>query len=82
MKSMTTTVTERGQISIPAKVRRDLGLEPGMRLTWQEVSPTECRVVLNQEHTGAVAMLGYARQFRPVKRTAEWMNELRAGDCD
>ena len=31
--------------------------------------------------TGAMAMLGFARKFRAAPRaTADWMNELRAGE--
>ena len=31
--------------------------------------------------TGALAMLGFARKFRAAPRaTADWMNELRAGE--
>lgn len=31
---MQTTVTERGQTSIPAEIRKRLGLKPGQRLEW------------------------------------------------
>jgi hypothetical protein len=32
---------------------------------------------------GAMAMLGFARRFRPLARTTDdWMNELRAGESD
>lgn len=82
MSDLVTTLTERGQISIPAKIRRKLHLSPGDKLHWEEVSPNECRLVVQRdaEPVGAEAMLGYARQFRETKRTAEWMAELRAGD--
>ena len=34
-----------------------------------------------RQPAGAMAMLGFARRFRPVPRpTADWMNELRAGE--
>ena len=36
-----------------------------------------------KEPTGAITMLGFARRFRTAPRaTADWMNELRAGEHD
>jgi hypothetical protein len=36
-----------------------------------------------RQSVGAMAMLGFARRFRSVPRsTADWMNELRAGERD
>ena len=83
MKTMVTTVTERGQVSIPAEIREQLHIEPGQRLVWERVSDTECRVRLTPglRAAGAVAMLGYAKRFRTARRTGEWMAELREGDA-
>ena len=82
MKTMVTTVTERGQISIPAEIRQHLQIEPGQRLEWESVSETECRVRLTPgpRAPGAVAMLGYAKRFRKTRRTREWIAELRERD--
>lgn len=33
---METTITSKGQITIPAKLRRKLGLKPGMKLEFDE----------------------------------------------
>ena len=33
---MVSTITERGQISIPAKIRKSLHLKPGMGIMWIE----------------------------------------------
>ncbi len=84
MKTLATTVTERGQISIPAKIRKDLRLKPGARLAWREVSDHECivTVVAESDGPGAVAMLGFAKQFREPRRTSDWMAELREGEED
>lgn len=84
MKELYTTLTERGQISIPAQIRRDLHLKPGMKIGWEEISDCECRLVIKQEKRGcgARAMLGYAKQFRQTKSTDKWMSELRDGDLD
>ena len=83
MKTLVTTLTERGQVSVPADVRRRLRLEPGQRLTWEPVSDSECRVRVARRarRVGATAMLGYARRFRDVRRTADWLTQLRQGDA-
>ena len=83
MKTMVTTVTERGQVSIPAQLREQLHIQPGQRLVWERVSDSECRVRLRPalRAAGAVAMLGYAKRFRKARRTREWMAELREGDA-
>jgi AbrB family looped-hinge helix DNA binding protein len=82
MKTFVTTVTDRGQVSIPAEVRRQMRLSPGRRLLWEAVSETECRVRVSDElrAVGAAAMLGYARRFRKTRRTSEWLAELREGE--
>lgn len=82
MKTLCTVVTERGQVSIPAEVRRRLGLAPGQRLEWEVVSGDECRVrrSAGRRVPGARAMLGYAREFRAARPTRAWMAELREGD--
>jgi hypothetical protein len=55
--------------------------EPHARqlLNWlqgQERAPTPTR-----QPAGAMAMLGFARKFRSAPRaTADWMNDLRAGE--
>ena len=33
---METTMTERGQTAVPAKIRRRFGIRPGQRLEWAE----------------------------------------------
>ena len=82
MKSLVTTLTERGQASLPAALRKELGLKPGQRLRWQKVSSCEVRLVVESEQAiaGPKAMLGFAKTFRPLRRTADWMKDLRAGE--
>ena len=41
--SNVTVVTERGQVSIPAELRKALGLTKGQRLIWERVSDRELR---------------------------------------
>ncbi len=61
------------------KVNRLDEQHAGQLLEWlqgQESAPTPRR-----QPAGAMAMLGFARRFRTAPRaTADWMNELRAGE--
>lgn len=82
-KSEVTVVTERGQVSIPAGLRRDLELAPGRRVRWEKVTPVELRVVVlpPEKPRGAEAMRGFARRFRETpRRSDDWMRELREGE--
>ncbi len=77
------TLTERGQISIPSALRKAMNLRPGQRLSFTAVSDNEFRVLRqNDAPPGPLAMLGYARKLRagPARRTSEWMRELREGE--
>lgn len=82
MKTHVTVVTERGQVSIPAEIRKKMKLRPGQRILWDLTSERECRVTLSPagRPQGALAMLGYAATFRRARRTHEWMAELREGE--
>lgn len=77
------TLTERGQVSVPAGLRKAMGLRPGQKLHWEQVSANDIRVSVREENpTGPLSVLGYARSFRsgPARRTADWMKELREGE--
>ncbi len=82
MKTMITMVTERGQISIPSAIRRALGVSTGERLIWEATGEHECRVrrLDDVPIKGAMAMRGYAKQFRKTRSTDEWISELREGE--
>ena len=84
MDILITTLTERGQTSVPATIRKHLGLRPGSQLRWQEVSDHECRLIIDDgaDLPDPMAMIGYARQFRETRRTEDWMRELREGETD
>ena len=81
---MMTTVTDRGQTSIPARLRRAAGLVPGRHLRWHPVSEREFRVVATtaEDAPGPLAVLGWAKRFasKPLPRSDEAMAELRAGE--
>ncbi len=57
--------------------------EPHARqlLDWLQVQ--ESAITVSPQPAGAMAMLGFARRFRTEPRaTADWMNELRAGELE
>lgn len=84
MKTHVTTLTERGQVSIPADFRSDLGLKPGDKLLWRVAEDRSLQLAVCEPppRKGAMAMLGYAKTFRDTRTTAEWMKELREGEED
>jgi AbrB family looped-hinge helix DNA binding protein len=80
------TITERGQVSIPAQLRREMRLEPGQTVLWEKISETECRLIaLPPERTAPdpMAALDFARQHGLEEGSSEmWLKELRAGEED
>ena len=81
---MKTTITERGQVSIPAELRRDMHLSPGQTILWEKVSATECRiliqprVVIKPDPMGA---LNFANEHGLAQRRSdEVLAELREGE--
>lgn len=84
MSAHVSTLTERGQVSMPAVVRRQLGIQPGQSLIWKAVSEDECRVRVVRRSLGKErnSMRGFIRDLQKdgPTTTAEWMALLRAGD--
>jgi bifunctional DNA-binding transcriptional regulator/antitoxin component of YhaV-PrlF toxin-antitoxin module len=77
-----TKVSEGGQTAIPARLRREHRVEPGTELVWEAIGPDEWRVHISRKPLQApnpAVMRGFARRFRAVRTTREWMRELRAG---
>ncbi len=76
------TLTERGQISLPAALRRTLRLRPGQKLRFEAVSAREFRVFAPpSDAQGPLAALGYARRLGARARaTKDWMKDLREGE--
>ena len=83
---MITTLTARGQTSVPARCRRGASLKPGQKLRWEQVSDTVFRVIVETDDNppGPLAALGWARQFHavPPARTDDVLRELRDGDAE
>ena len=82
MNAVVTTVTERGQVSIPASVRRRMGLRANAKVVWEVRNDGACEVRRVETPTaiGARAVLGWARRYRSLRRTEDWMRDLRAGE--
>lgn len=84
MDKFTTVVTERGQVSIPASIRKELRLKTGQPLVWEKISDREClvKVPRKKKPLSVMALLGFAARFRGEKghRTAKVMAELRDGE--
>jgi hypothetical protein len=60
-----------------------MGLHPGKKLHWEQVSDREIRVSLQEDKPiGPLAVLGYARRItpKPARSTADWMREIREGE--
>lgn len=85
---LTTTLTERGQISFPADLRKKAGLKSGQKFHWIPVSDTEFRITVVEEEPekpDPFRAIGYARRhYHPddTRTTDEIMAELREGEED
>jgi bifunctional DNA-binding transcriptional regulator/antitoxin component of YhaV-PrlF toxin-antitoxin module len=78
----TSTLTERGQISVPAALRKAMRLRTGQVFKWERITDRELRLVVEPEATASpMSVLGYARKLRRASRsTQSWMRELREGE--
>jgi AbrB family looped-hinge helix DNA binding protein len=81
MSEMLTTLTERGQVSLPSRIRRQLRLKPGQPLLWRCVSDREIRVTVPSENHGE-SMRGFIRKLdrKSPATTAAWMKLLREAE--
>lgn len=72
---MKTTLTSKGQITIPIAIRKKLGLQPGQVLDFDEKAPFLKAVpVFDEEEMRSV--LGCARG-RLGRRSKGWLDETR-----
>jgi len=82
MAEMLTTLTERGQVSMPSAIRRQMGLRPGQQLLWKRVSDHEVRVTVQRRAPGK-SMRGFIKKLHKKKvpvTTDDWMQILREGE--
>ena len=65
--SMTTTVTQKNMVTIPAEVGRKLGIKPGWKLDWQPIEGKEEILVRVIPGRGELArrLVGATRKFSP-----------------
>lgn len=74
MKEFTTTITQRGQVTIPAEVRRLLGVKPRDKVTFSildgEVRLTPVSLSLESAY-GSVKASKRPEDFDEVSRTAK-----------
>ena len=84
MKSYTTTITERGQVSIPADLRKNMALDAGKKVVWEKISEDEVRILVVKDEPDPMKMLGVGPKVRgePARSTQSWMRELREGEED
>lgn len=81
---MRATVSESGQVTVPAWLRREMNLEPGQTVLWEKVSDTECRLIVVPKETSPpdpLSALGFARQHGLKEcSTDAWLKELWADE--
>jgi bifunctional DNA-binding transcriptional regulator/antitoxin component of YhaV-PrlF toxin-antitoxin module len=78
-----TTLTERGQISVPAFIRKSMNFQPGTSILWEAASPNSILLTVLSERKplGAKAMLGFGRHLGGKHKTTQaWLKELREGE--
>lgn len=87
MKSVLSTVlTDRGQVSVPAAIRKKAALKAGQRLLWRQTAPGCFSVTVEakpHKKIRAVDVIGYAQRFFPdgmPGRTDDIMRMLRQGE--
>jgi bifunctional DNA-binding transcriptional regulator/antitoxin component of YhaV-PrlF toxin-antitoxin module len=54
MDKLITVVTERGRVSIPASLSKELGLKTGQPLVWKKISDRECLVKVPRKKAAKV----------------------------
>ncbi len=73
---MTTTITSKGQITIPAKIREKLHLRPGHVLQFDENAPY-LKAYRRIDPEEARSIIGCARKAMRGKTAEEWLSETR-----
>lgn len=77
-------LTDRGQVRIPASIRRDMGLQPGQALIWRKISNDELCVRIGGRKTlrSAASVIGRVKKLHEERgwatRTDEWLKVLRS----
>lgn len=77
-RALQTRITGKGQTAIPVAIQEAIGAKPGLSLGWEVRRDGECvvKVVGQEAGNSAMAMLGFAKTFRKVRRTSAWLKNL------
>ncbi|MEP7012017.1 MAG: AbrB/MazE/SpoVT family DNA-binding domain-containing protein [Acidobacteriota bacterium] len=79
---MVTTITQKNRVTIPAEVRRKLGIKPGWRLDWKPVEGRNeilVRVIPDRGET-ARRLIGAGRRFSPDRDSVAELVAERASE--
>lgn len=81
MHSMTTTVTTKNMVTIPAELSRRHSVTPGCKLDWESVSDTEIRVrVIPKRGELARRLMGQAAKWSPERDSVTELVAERAAE--
>jgi AbrB family looped-hinge helix DNA binding protein len=73
---MTATITSKGQITIPARIRKKLGLQTGSVLHFDENAPyLKARQLFDEKEARSV--LGCAKSALPGQSSESWLSATR-----
>ena len=79
--SMTTTVTTKNMVTIPAELSRRHSVTPGCKLDWESVSDTEIRVrVIPKRGELARRLMGQAAKWSPERDSVTELVAERAAE--
>jgi AbrB family looped-hinge helix DNA binding protein len=73
---MRATLTSKGQITIPLKIRQRLGLKTGQKLDFDENTPFLKAVKVVNEKAWEQAR-GIGKRRLPAKGTKDWLEQTR-----
>lgn len=73
---MTTVITSKGQVTIPASIRRRLNLRPGDSLRFDEEAPF-VKAVKAYDVARMKAAVGCCRERAAVYGSRDWLDETR-----
>ncbi len=79
---MVTTIRQKNRVTIPAEVRRKLGIKPGWRLDWQPVEGRDEILVRVIPDRGEKArrLIGAGRRFSPARDSVAELVAERASE--
>jgi AbrB family looped-hinge helix DNA binding protein len=73
---MKATLTSKGQITIPLKIRERLGLKPGQQLEFDETAPF-LKAIKVVDHRNWEKVRGIGKKRLPATTTKDWLEQIR-----